>query len=267
MGAGEHPYAWPSLDPERNRPIEMLVGFTHSQSPLLEAFRTLRSNLRFFQTEDRTQVLLVTSGLPQEGKSVNSVNLALSLSMSGARVVLWRRISRRPMLHMYLDLDNRVGVSTVLSGAGKFSDCIQVVPLSDLTPASKPQDANGHEQLQKNLLCMTSGPLPPNPSELLGSPRMSELISFAAAHADYVIIDTPPLLLVSDALELSSHADGIIVAARMRNSTTDEANDVRVMLERSGSRVLGLVANGVNRKRRGYYRGHYKGYYASSRTD
>ncbi len=250
------------------RRSKSMVGFPDPQSPFIEAFRTLRSNLRFFQLDKGTQTLIVTSGLPQEGKTVTAVNLSLSLALSGARVILLEADLRRPMLHEYLRLDTRVGVSSVLTGAASFNEALQVVEVSDfvLHKGLNGEESSKQGPLQKNLLCMTSGPLPPNPAELLSSPRMQELIASAAAHAEYVVIDTPPLLLVSDALVLAKAVDGIIIACRVKSTTVDEAREVRTMLVRSGSRALGLVANGVGRKRRGYYRGHYKGYYTPSKT-
>ena len=245
---------------------QKVIGFAESQSPFLESFRTLRSNLRFYQVNQNTQTLLVTSGLPREGKTVTTVNLGLSLALSGARVILIEADLRRPMLHRYLGLDTRVGVSSVLTGGSTFDDSLQVVGVADFAANLEltGSAALNVPTMEKRLLCMTSGPLPPNPAELLGSAQMRELIYTAAAHADYVLVDTPPLLLVSDALNLAAYADGIIIAARMKGTTIDEAHDVRTMLERSGSRALGLVANGVSRRRKGYYRGRHQGYYASS---
>jgi Mrp family chromosome partitioning ATPase len=170
------------------------------------------------------------------------------------------------MIDQYLDLDTRLGVSSVLAGTSTFSDSLQVVRVPDFVPDPRLR-ARGHAKgstMQQALLCMTSGPLPPNPAELLSSPRMKELIETAAGHAEYVIIDTPPMLLVSDALNLSEHTNGVIIAAKMKGTTLDEARDVRTALERSGCRALGIVANGVGKKRGGYYRAHYKGYHATS---
>jgi len=241
-----------------------LIGFGDTQSSFLESFRTLRSNLRFFQGDRKTQILLITSGLPEEGKTVTSINLAFSLALSGARVVLLEADLRRPMMHRYLNLEGRMGLSNVLSGVKSFSEVLQVVELPDFIPhpGLNGQARSMKATAQTKLLCVAAGPLPPNPSELLASRRMEEVIGAAAACADYVILDTPPLLLVSDALNLATHADGIIIAVRMRTATKDEAYDVKTMLERSGGRVFGLVANGVSSKQKGYYRGRYKGYYA-----
>ncbi len=244
------------------------VGFPDPHSPFLESFRTLRSNLRFYQLDQNTQTLLVTSGLPQEGKTITVVNLAFSLALSGQRVIVLEADLRRPMLHEYLGLDNRVGVSNVLVGASNFADSIQVVRVPDFV--SPPQEglaaSLGTATMRDAFLCMTSGPLPPNPAELLSSPRMVDLIATAAASAQYVLIDTPPVLLVADALNLAQHADGIVVAARMKETRIEEAREVRTILERSGGRAYGLVVNGVDQKRGAYYRGRYKSYYESPKS-
>jgi succinoglycan biosynthesis transport protein ExoP len=250
----------------RGRRPKGLIGFASADSPFLEAYRTLRSNLRFYQLEHRTQTLLITSGLAQEGKTVTAINLGLSLALSGARVILIEADLRRPMIDQYLDLDTRLGVSSVLAGTSTFSDSLQVVRVPDFVPDPRLR-ARGHTKgstMQQALLCMTSGPLPPNPAELLGSRRMKELIDTAAGHAEYVLIDTPPVLLVSDAINLAAHTNGVIIAAKMKGTTLDEARDVRTLLERSGCRALGIVANGVGKRRGGYYRAHYKGYHAAS---
>ena len=238
------------------------IGFPDPQSPFLESFRTLRSSLRFYQLNQKTQTLLITSGLPQEGKTVTVVNLAFSLALSGVRVIVLEADLRRPMLHRYLGLDNGVGVSDVLAGTGTFAQSLQVVRVPDfVSHARDMRGASPDWTMQGEFLCMTSGPLPPNPAELLSSSRMGDLLAAAADGADYVLIDTPPILLVSDALNLADKTDGVVVAARMRETRIEEAREVRTILERSDCRVLGLVVNGVSKKRGAYYRGRYEGYF------
>jgi polysaccharide biosynthesis transport protein len=241
------------------------IGFPDPQSPFLESFRTLRSSLRFYQLNQKTQTLLITSGLPQEGKTVTVVNLAFSLALSGVRVIVLEADLRRPMLHRYLGLDNGVGVSDVLAGTGTFAQSLQVVRVPDFVSHARDlRGASPDWTMQGEFLCMTSGPLPPNPAELLSSSRMGDLLAAAADGADYVLIDTPPILLVSDALNLADKTDGVVVAARMRETRIEEAREVRTILERSDCRVLGLVVNGVSKKRGSYYRGRYEGYFETA---
>ncbi len=258
-------HQWLRRNPNR---LDRMIGFRDAGSPFFEAFRTLRSNLKFYQGDKRTQTLLITSGLPEEGKTVTAVNLALSLALSGVRVVLLEADLRRPMLHEYLKLSTRVGVSSVLANTVTFEDALQVVKLADFAaPDSEYTTSDLAKQtMQSGLLCLTSGPLPPNPGELLSSQRMKDLIAWAVSLAECVIIDTPPVLLVSDALNLAKSCDGVIVATKIRGTTYPQARDVRTILERAGCRVLGVVANGTPRKQGEYYRGHYKGYYAQAKS-
>ena len=258
-------HKWRSRHPDH---LEKLVGFSDESSAFFESFRTLRSNLRFYQGDKRTQTLLITSGLPQEGKTVTAVNLALSLALSGVRVVLLEGDLRRPMLHDYLKLSNRVGVSSVLASTVTFEDALQVVKLADFAAPDSEYTTSelAKSTMKAGLLCLTSGPLPPNPGELLSSARMRDLIAWAASLAECVIIDTPPLLVVSDALNIATNCDGVIIATRVKGTTWPEARDVRNMITRSGCRALGVVANGTPHKQGDYYRGRYEGYYPNART-
>lgn len=241
------------------------IGFALPEASTLESFRTLRSNLHYFEVDRQLRTLLVTSALPQEGKTVTTVNLGLSLALSGSRVIILEADLRRPMVHKYVNLGNEVGVSSVLAGTHTFAEAMQLLRVDDYAPPDSRRSGrvgSGNSTLmQKNLYCITSGPLPPNPSELVASSKMAELIAQAAESADYVIVDTPPLLLVADALALSSQVDGVIIAARMNNTTVDEARDVRAVLARSSARPIGVVATGVPRAKRYYSRyGGYAGY-------
>ncbi|MCL5942021.1 MAG: Wzz/FepE/Etk N-terminal domain-containing protein, partial [Actinobacteria bacterium] len=210
------------------------VGFLHPRSPLLESYRLLRSNLRYFEVDRALRVLMITSALPQEGKTITSINLALSLAFSGSRVIVIEADLRKPRLHTYLNLGNEIGVSNVLAGTHTFAESMQLVRVDEFAPPESRRTAKASPEtalLQKNLYCITSGPLPPNPAELTGSTKMLDLLSKAADLADHVIVDTPPLLAVSDGLNLASHVDGVILSARMHSTTIDEAREVRTLLE------------------------------------
>jgi len=249
----------------RQRP-RMLIESADTKSPFAESFRMLRSNLSFFRRGEDTQTLLITSGLPEEGKSVTSINLAVSLALSGARVILIEADLRRPMLRHYLNLENDLGLSTVLAGASTFEESLQMIPF----PHGGARFGDGSRgtrfetTMAKGVLCLPSGPLPPNPAELLSAPRMKETLHTATTLAEYVIIDTPPILLVSDALNLADWVDGIIVAVRLKKTTHEEARNITTILKRSGGRTLGVVANGARERRRDYYRGRHQAYYTDS---
>jgi len=239
------------------------VGFKDAHSPLLESYRSLRSNLQYFEVDKGLKTLLVVSGLPQEGKTATSANLALSLALSGERVILVDADLRNPTMHRYLDLRNDLGLSTVLAGGSQVSEALRVVKLEKFLPPNGKSGNGGDgrrssETLQRDLLCMTSGPLPPNPAELLASARMEEVLSTLSDSADYVILDTPPVLLVADALSIASRVDGVVVVARTNSTTSDEAREVRQLLDRVGARLIGVVVGGVKptksyRYRYGYY--------------
>jgi len=241
------------------------IGFSTHPS-LLEPFRTLRSSLQYFSVEKKHPVWLITSGLPSEGKTVTTVNLGLSLALSGKRVIVLEADLRRPMVPAYLEMDNQIGLSSVLTGTKALAEVLQLVKTNQLLPPGDRRLEGGEDcrLLQRNLYVMPSGPLPPNPAELLGSDRMVTLIRELAVMADCLLIDTPPLLAVSDALVLAPHADGIILAARLNSTNREEAREVRTILERVGARVIGVVAGGARQspsyyRKRGYedHSGHY----------
>ncbi len=247
------------LESKRGKGTELIVGFEGPRSALLESFRTLRSSLQYFEVSQPLRTIVVTSGLPKEGKTVTTINLAVSLALSGKRVVVLEADLRLPRVAEYLGLENEVGLSSVLSGQSSVASALQLVimdPLSCYKGAAKESECE-MSPLHKNLYCMTSGPLPPNPAELLGTARMGQVISELAHMADYVLIDTPPLIPVSDALILAGHVDAVVVTARLHSSTRGEIEEVRDMLRKTGARAIGVVAKGMKAKRGHYYRHGY----------
>jgi capsular exopolysaccharide synthesis family protein len=236
-----------------------VIGFEGPASALLESFRTLRSSLQYFETDEGPRTLLVTSGFPQEGKTVTTVNLAISLALSGQRAIVLEADLRKPMIHKYLNLDNKVGLSSVLAGQSSIAGAMQLVLMESFLPESSRRSLDGVDTgvLRKNLYCVTSGPLPPNPAELLASARMSNVIKELKQLCDFLLIDTPPVLPVSDALTLAAEADAVIVTARLHHSTREEMGEVRNVLDRAGVRVIGVVAGGVKQNHRYYYRRGY----------
>jgi polysaccharide biosynthesis transport protein len=236
------------------------VGFA-SNPMLLESFRGLRSSLQFFDADKTINSILISSGMPREGKTMTAVNLALSLALSGKRVIIVEADLRRPMVPEYLGVKNDVGLSTVLAGKAGLREALQLVELDAFLP-TKGGEGRGEDergQLQRDLYCLASGPLPPNPAELLGSGRMEKLIQQLGSAADFVVIDSPPVLVVADALGLAPLVDAVIVTARIRSTTRDQAEEAAKQLRRSGGRVIGVVAEGVKAKA-GYYHVRDYGY-------
>ena len=226
------------------------VGF-NKRPALLEAFRTLRSNLEFFAVEKRQSVWLITSSMPQEGKTTITVNLALGLALAGKRVVVLEADLRRPMVHEYLGVEQSPGLSNVLAGTKRLEEALQFVQADEFMPPEN-RRRKGEEQpglLQRNLYTVASGPLPPNPAELLSSPRTEQLVKDLAGMCDCLLIDTPPVLVVSDAVAMARHADGVVVVARLGSTTRDQLREVRGIYRRATIRVVGAVAVAAKRRR------------------
>ena len=181
------------LDKERRK--EPAISFDNDNSAFAEAFRKLRTNLQFLAVDNPPRVIVVTSSMPSEGKSTTAINIALALAENDHNVVLVDGDLRRPTLDKYLDLVGTVGFSTVLAGRASLHDVLQKTAFPGLT-------------------VLTSGAVPPNPSELLGSLAAKKVLDELRAHFDYVVIDSSPLLAVTDAAILAAGADGVLIMAR-----------------------------------------------------
>lgn len=212
-----------------------------------EAYRGLRNGIDYVNFEHDIKTLLVTSAAPAEGKSTVSANLAAALAMAGSKVVLLNCDFRRPTTDQFFHVDNQVGLSDVLAGR--------------VTLAGALQDSG-----DKNLAVLAPGKMPPNPSELLGSRTMTDLIAELKEAHDWVIVDSPPLLAVADAAATARWADGVLVVTRAGVSTHQAADHAHDVLEKVGARVVGIVvwglgdAQGSSSSYGNYY---YGGYYAS----
>jgi len=236
------------------------VGFARDPI-LLESFRILRSSLKYFDLDDERggiKTILVASGESGQGKTVCSINLALSLTIAGNRVVLVDADLRHPKVDQHLDLRRDMGLSTVLSGNSSFMDVLQPVNV----PAFVPEEIRGRMSASRSglpsaaLFCLASGPLPPNPAEMLGSYRMEALLSELAVDdmVDYVVVDSAPILSVADALAIAPKVDAVLVVARVNRITRDEVTQVNEQFARIGARVIGMVVAGVKTKSSPYYK-------------
>ena len=192
----------------------------------VEAYKTLRTNMNFIFRNNKYKKLVVTSSIPGEGKSSVSINLARVLAENGTRVILIDCDMRKPMLHKYLRAQRfrTRGLITVLSGISTLED--SVATFSDL---------------QFDL--MTAGPIPPNPTELLASEEMEHLLDLLAKQYDYVICDTPPVSVVTDAAILSQYNAGVILVVRQKYATFKQAKKAKQNLENVHADILGCVLN------------------------
>ena len=192
------------------------------RSPRAEAFRQLRTNLQFVDVDAGQKVIVITSSVPSEGKTTTTVNLALALADAGVRVLLVEGDLRRPRVSEYLGIVGEVGLTNLLVGSVDVEDAVQQAGESGLN-------------------VIASGPTPPNPSELLQSQAMTDLVAKLRQRADIVLVDSPPLLPVADAAILSTHADGAILVTRHGHTKTDQIRQAVANLEQVGGRLLGTV--------------------------
>ncbi|MEB6053361.1 CpsD/CapB family tyrosine-protein kinase [Enterococcus gallinarum] len=213
-----------------------LITLVDPSSPISEQYRTIRTNIQFASSADRQiKTMVITSSGPGEGKSTTSANLAVVFAKSGQRVLLVDADMRKPTVYKTFNLQNNTGLSTVLSTS------TTVVEASQKT-------------IIDNLSVMTSGPKPPNPSELLGSTRMNQVIEEAKNLYDVVIFDMPPVVAVTDAQIMASKADGTILVVRENVSRKESLTKAKELLNMVQARMLGVVYNGAeNSKDAGYY--------------
>lgn len=223
-----------SIGYDDDAPKHPLIVQTNPHSHRSESFRRLRTNLQFLDVEDRPKSIVVTSSLQGEGKSTTAINLAITLADAGSRVALIDADLRRPSLAEYMGLEGEVGLTTVLIGKADLHDAIQ--PWGD-----------------GSLHVLPSGQIPPNPSELLGSRPMVNLLQQLTTQYDIVLIDTPPLLPMTDATILAKITGGALVVAAADKLHRQQLADGLGSLETVGARVLGVVLNRLAYKQTGAY--------------
>ncbi len=222
------------------------------RSAISEAYRMLQTNLKFLSSDHPPRVMVLTSSVPQEGKSTTTANLALVLAEMGHRVLLVDADLRRPSQHQIWELPNSVGLTNILVEPGSWSGVVR----------------SENEQLD----VMTAGIIPPNPLRLIDSHRMASLINEWREIYDFVLIDTPPLAVASDALLLAQMTDGILMVARPGVLTSASAESAKASLSKAsghrdekGANILGLILNGVipENEPDSYYYYYAKSYYAA----
>ena len=224
--------------------IYRLATLLYPRAPVAEAYRSLRTNVEFAAVDAPLRTLLVTSSIPGEGKTTTAANLAVAFAQAGRRTILLDADFRKPGIHRIFDLPNANGLSSLLRS--------DATGLDEVTQSTE----------QENLRVITTGPLPPNPAELLGSQRMRTILGRLAEASDLVVVDSPPLQAVTDAALLASITDGtlfVIDAGRTRRGAIRRGREA---LAQAGARVLGVTLNRLPERSGGGY--YYYDYYGAS---
>jgi len=225
-----------------------LIAETDPRSAASEAYRTLRTNIQFAGLDQPCRCIVVTSATAGEGKTTSVANFGVVAAQAGSRVCLVDSDLRRPSLHRVFGFDNTHGLTTAL------------VEGSSLAEVARPTRV-------PNLSLVTSGPLPPNPAELVGSKRMRELLEGATSAFDLVLCDSPPVIAVADGVALSAQCDGVILIVRVGVVSHDVIRRAAEQIEAVKGKILGVLLNDVNLDRDGYHYTYYRYYQASGGDD
>ena len=220
-----------------------LAVLKHPASPLAESYRALRTSVLLSTPGHPPQVILITSSQPNEGKSCTCLNLALTLAQRGGRVVIIDGDLRKPGVASVLGLANGKGLSSILTGAHGLEEALQQL---DALPG---------------LWVLPGGPRPPNPADLLSSVSMKEVLAELRGRFDHVVIDSPPVLLVTDATILTPLVDGIMLVVESGMTVRGAIQRTHKILENAGGKVLGVVLNKLDARRNGYYGSYYPSAY------
>ncbi|MGP4038823.1 CpsD/CapB family tyrosine-protein kinase [Gracilibacillus sp. D59] len=214
--------------------VRHLITKMNPRSPISEQYKTIRTNLQFSSVDGELKTMLVTSSGPSEGKSSTTANLAIVFAQQGKKVLLIDADMRKPTLHYTFRIDNRRGLSSVLVGESSLQESVTSSDVAGLD-------------------LLTCGPIPPNPSELLGSKAMENLISNAGLDYDLVLFDTPPVLAVTDAQILANICDGAVMVVRSNQTEYDAATKAKELLDVGNAKLLGVVLNDREQKKGHYY--------------
>jgi len=227
--------------PTLNQKVLKLEVFKDQRSPFTESYRSLRTNLQFARKANQANVILVTSTVSGEGKSTIVANLGAIFQMANMKTVLVNLDLRKPTLHHYFNVPNKAGISTYLSGSSRIGEIIQSTEY-------------------KNLDIISSGPTPPNPSELILTDKLDELIEVLKEEYDYIFIDSAPMGLVSDTMHLMQYADVSLIVFRENYAKKSFVTDLNNLVEKHDLKHIGLVINSVDASSSSYGYGYGYGY-------
>ncbi|HLR43041.1 MAG TPA: CpsD/CapB family tyrosine-protein kinase [Pseudogracilibacillus sp.] len=215
-----------------------IISKLNPRSPITEQYRTIRTNLQFSSIDEDITCIQITSAGPSAGKSITAANLAVVHAQQGKKTLLIDADMRKPTVHYTFRSDNLTGLSNTLIGETALEQATQTTDVDDLE-------------------ILTCGPIPPNPSELLGSKRMQELIQHAKELYDFIIVDTPPTLAVTDAKVLANMVDGSMFVVRSGTTQFEEAEKGIKSIQNQDSKFLGAVLNDVPKDKGNSYYYYY----------
>ena len=228
---------------------ELLI-YADSRSPLAEAYRQLRTSILLSSAGHAPKTLLVTSSLPSEGKTTTATNTAISLAQTGAKVLIIDADMRRPRVHSVFGIESGEGLSSILSSDMTEVEILGLVKADERT----------------NVSVLTSGPIPPNPAELIGSVQMTKLLETFQKHFDHVVVDSPPITSFTDGVLIASIVDGVILVVHSGQSSRQVVRRSRQLIQDVGAKIFGVVLNNVNlNSQENYY--YYQSYYHRDNYD
>lgn len=233
-------------EPARAGAGSRLIAEAAPKSQAAEAYRTLRTNIQFAALDRPVRTIVITSTIPEEGKTTTAANFAVVIAQAGSRVCLIDTDLRRPTLHHLFGVSNERGLTNAL---------VEGLPLAKIAQATR----------VPNLSVVTSGPLPPVHGELVGSKRMRDLLDASVSDFDLVLCDTPPVMAVSDAVALSAQCDGVILVVRVGAASADAVRRTAEQIESVGGRILGVLLNRADMRRDGHYSDYFRYYHEYTR--
>ncbi|WP_102273042.1 CpsD/CapB family tyrosine-protein kinase [Cytobacillus massiliigabonensis] len=211
-----------------------LIAYNEPKGAISEQYRLVRTNIEFSSVDEEIKLIMVTSPEPSDGKSTTAANLAIVLAQQGKQVLLVDADLRKPSIHYTFNISNIVGLTSVLARKESLDKAIS----NSYIP---------------NLDVLTSGAIPPNPSELLNSKAMDVLLHELRKKFDYVVFDTPPVLAVTDPQVLANKCDGVVFVIYSGKTTKDKAFKAKELLDKLKTQLLGVVVNGVELKKAEFY--------------
>src|SRR5438094_812235 len=252
------------VEPDALQSHALLITHFDPKSPVAEAYRTLRTNIQFERMERGGKVLVVTSPTLQEGKTTTIVNLALTMAQNGQRTLLVGANMRRPSIYRFFGIEREPGLSDILVGNAEWRDCVRGVA-DILMGRFEMEDVMAAPGLD-NLHIIEAGPIPPNPSELLSTTAMTEFLRAVAAEYDIVLIDTPPILPVTDSAIVAGKADGVLLVYQAGKVGRLVLKRAKAHLESARAQVWGVVLNDLQTEVSGYTYTHYYTHYYGEET-